>query len=197
MKDHIYTRDWFLSHHALASEYLAVADVLHDVFEPKLVIDVGCGLALIIDRLTELGATCYGIDGSQNAIDCAPDRVRHCISLIDLTKPTPYNRNGAWQTYDLVICTEVAEHLEAQYADELVTHVVSRRSPEGYIAFTSATVGQGGTDHLNEQPNEYWIERFTARGLKLDKMRTGYMRAQLTERCQGMNWMGRSMMVFR
>src|ERR1700722_8084099 len=96
MKDDVYTKEWFESHYALRDEYRAVADVVHEVFVPRCVVDVGCGLGLIIERLAELGANAYGIDGSQHARSCAPESIRHCISILDLTQPTPYNRNDAF-----------------------------------------------------------------------------------------------------
>ena len=36
------------------------------------------------------------------------------------------------------------------------------------VVMTAAGPGQGGTDHVNEQPKDYWIAKFQARGLTLD-----------------------------
>ena len=33
-----------------------------------------------------------------------------------------------------------------------------------HIVITAAPPGQGGTDHVNEQPPQYWIEKFTGAG---------------------------------
>jgi hypothetical protein len=36
------------------------------------------------------------------------------------------------------------------------------------VIFTAATPGQeGGADHINEQPHEYWIAKFAHRGYQL------------------------------
>ncbi len=54
-----------------------------------------------------------------------------------------------------------AEHVAAGSADRLVD-LVTAIAPR--VAFTAAPPGQGGVGHVNEQPPEYWIERFAARG---------------------------------
>jgi hypothetical protein len=61
----------------------------------------------------------------------------------------------------LVICTEVAEHLPANVASQLVSHLVSLSD---VILFTAATPGQGGRHHLNEQPHSYWVALFAQLG---------------------------------
>jgi hypothetical protein len=66
--------------------------------------------------------------------------------------------------FDLVVCVEVAEHLSAECADSLVDLLV-RFAPR--VMFTAATPGQGGYDHVNEQPHEYWIAKFEKRGYRM------------------------------
>lgn len=65
--------------------------------------------------------------------------------------------NPAWANFDVVCCTEVAEHIPEQFAGKLVD-TLTRLGRN--IVFTAATPGQGGTDHVNEQPHSYWIEKF-------------------------------------
>jgi hypothetical protein len=40
---------------------------------------------------------------------------------------------------------------------------------------TSAPVGQGGTNHVNCQPKEYWIEKMEKRGFIIDWVTTGLL----------------------
>jgi SAM-dependent methyltransferase len=194
--DRIYNREWFMGHHALRDEYRAVANVIHDVFYHEVCscIDVGCGMAFVIERLAELGWGAIGVDGSKLAIELAPESVRGRVSVCDLTVPHALGREGE---FGLVICTEVAEHLRAEFADTLVSGVAGCMRSGGFVMWTAATPGQGGNDHVNEQPHEYWISRFEKRGLNLDKMRTGYIREQLAVACNGMHWFGRNTLVFK
>ena len=52
--------------------------------------------------------------------------------------------------YDLVICTEVAEHLLAEHADTLIENI--DRAAAEWVFFTAAALGQRGFGHVNEQP---------------------------------------------
>jgi 2-polyprenyl-3-methyl-5-hydroxy-6-metoxy-1,4-benzoquinol methylase len=78
---------------------------------------MGCGNGFIIARLAQLGKEVTGIDGSLHAIASAPEELRPRLITADLTQPL---RLG---NYDLVICSEVAEHLEGQHADVLVDNI--------------------------------------------------------------------------
>jgi SAM-dependent methyltransferase len=65
-------------------------------------------------------------------------------------------------SFDLAYCFEVAEHLEPSLGDRLV-HFVATQAP--VVVFSAAHPGQGGTGHVNEQPQTYWISRFEALGM--------------------------------
>jgi SAM-dependent methyltransferase len=69
---------------------------------------------------------------------------------------------------DVAYCLEVAEHVPPELGDRLVSYLA--RFPA--VLFSAAHPGQGGEDHINEQPKEYWIERFTRERMELDPART-------------------------
>jgi hypothetical protein len=73
-----------------------------------------------------------------------------------------------WEA-DLVVCTEVAEHLPASCADRFVRLLASISDT---IVLSAAIPGSGGTDHVNEQPNAYWIARLEQHGYALDRARS-------------------------
>ena len=56
----------------------------------------------------------------------------------------------------------MAEHLPARSADIFLDNLSWHAKK--IIFFTAAEPGQGGIDHVNEQPNDYWIEKFNVRG---------------------------------
>src|SRR3989344_334927 len=104
-----------------------------------------------------------GIDISENALKESVISLDH-IKLMDLSKYFNLNRK-----FDIVICIEVAEHIPGESSDLLVENI-SRHG--NLIIFTAATPGQGGTDHINEQPKEYWISKFKKAGLNFDNKET-------------------------
>ena len=76
---------------------------------------------------------------------------------------------------DVVVSTEVAEHLNEENADRFV-ELLTSLAPTAVV--TAAVPGQGGTDHVNEQPNEYWIEKFEAREFAFDRDLSSRLRAE-------------------
>ena len=51
-----------------------------------------------------------------------------------------------------------------------------------HVVMTAAPPGQGGTDHVNEQPNSYWIEKFRKRGFRYDETLTQRTRTDWKEK---------------
>ena len=183
----IYTKEWFEEHAQGIDEYRRVADVVHQTFDFKTVLDVGCGPGFAIHRLAELGHDVRGIDGSKNALTYSPIADR--ISIADITY-----ENQVVEPRDIVICTEVAEHLESRHADTLVELLTN--AAETAIFFTAAPPGQGGHDHVNEQPPAYWIEKFLKRGWALDESATTAVRVGLQRVIQWQHWYTSNAMVF-
>jgi hypothetical protein len=94
---------------------------------------------------------------------------------------------------DLAVCLEVAEHLPARAGDRLVELLCTIAET---VLFTAATPGQGGTDHVNEQPHAYWVARFQRHGFSLDEAPTQTIRAEW--RAAGTaDWYHRNALVFR
>ena len=69
---------------------------------------------------------------------------------------------------DLVICFEVAEHIDPQYADQIVKSVIGCMQPDGLLLWTAAQPGQGGVGHINCRPRQYWVDKFTQSGLIIE-----------------------------
>ncbi len=56
--------------------------------------------------------------------------------------------------------------------------------------FSAAHPGQGGTLHLNEQPREYWLDKFRARGFDLHPKHE-WLSAQIaaSPECRRVQWL--------
>jgi SAM-dependent methyltransferase len=80
--------------------------LIKDVFQPKKVLDLGCGPGALMHLLWEIGVDCDGIDFAESSRRLATPQVRDRIvvgTTCDRLKPDA--------AYDLVICREVLEHL--------------------------------------------------------------------------------------
>jgi SAM-dependent methyltransferase len=141
-----------------------IAASLIERLNPTRVIDVGCGNGSVLSALREDGVPGIGFEYSNAAIRLCHDKGLD-VRKFDIESDTPITEEAP-----VVICTEVAEHIPAAFADRLVSLLCS--SSTGTVVMTAATPGQGGTDHVNEQPNEYWIEKFARLEFKHDPQRT-------------------------
>lgn len=154
-------------HHGLESASVIV-DYLVSILDirPNSVIDVGCGLGQWLKVFAEAcHSEVLGIDGSHVPVNISyiseTNRLR--VDLSDFIY-TPTTR-----TYDLVLCLEVAEHLDLDHSVQIVDKLVSLGD---IILFSAAIPGQTGENHVNEQPHHFWIDMFESKGyLVLDPFR--------------------------
>ena len=123
------------------------------------VLDVGCGAGAWLAAYGNLGISDHvGVDG---------DYVDRSMLLVDAAKFLPRDISVPFdlgRRFDLVQCLEVAEHVPRSASTTLVDNIVrhGRR-----VLFSAAVPGQGGEDHINEQPYEFWRDRFAERGYRL------------------------------
>ena len=142
----------------------AVFEVLRSfgMLKPKShIIDVGCGIGAWGYGLKEQGFWYEGMDfgvPQEKLVIGAENYKDH-----DLRTPIPLHPYGPANGYkaDLVLCLEVAEHLEPEFADTLIETLVKLGE---HILFSAAIPGQGGVNHHNEQWQSYWQEKFATHG---------------------------------
>ena len=185
----IYTSQFYAVHAAGVEEYRRLADVVHDMF-PDLhkVLDIGVGPVLRCTVSRSLATRSTASRGRFMRSTCHPSRTLS-------TSPTSRRSTRATSTRRiLVVCTEMAEHLDPEHADHLVSLLAGLA--QSAIYFTAATPGQGGQDHVNEQPREYWVSKFAALGWVLDEHRTSLMRSRLFEVIRHQIWYPLNSMVF-
>jgi SAM-dependent methyltransferase len=185
----LYDRPFFEAHVPWRAEYDLIADALAARLTFSSVLDLGCGNGFLIARLCALGKEVAGVDGSRHAVDLAAPEIASRIQVMDLRTHLSLGRR------DLVICSEVAEHLEARYADLLVDNVCGNCARWAF--FTAATAGQGGHHHVNEQPHEYWIAKFEQRGLRLELETTRALRNEFAGCLHTLWWFTRNAMLFQ
>lgn len=150
-----------------------LGETLADLLRPTSVIDIGCGPGIYLVPFKP-EARVLGVDGAPaagKALD--PSEFVH----VDLREdwfdiPAPDGSEGSWciiydnfeDRYDLSLCIETGEHLPPDRADYLIELLTQASN---VCFFSAAQPGQGGTMHLNEQPRQWWIDKFRAHGWEL------------------------------
>lgn len=166
----------------------AVADSIITFFKPSTVIDVGCGSGALLSYLHSHSINVEGLEYSEAALDLCRSRGLN-VTKFDLEKDAIVKP----KRFDLVVSTEVAEHLPESCADRYVDLLCNISDK---VLITAATPGQGGTDHVNEQPHEYWIEKFRARKFAYDHGLSEKFKSNWKEKGTAW-WYYRNVMVFR
>lgn len=154
----------------------------------RSVYDVGCGAGQLLNSFRRAGCSSVsGCDGSAVAVH----RVRErgiSATVVDLRNPPV-----AKCRYDVCTCLEVAEHIDARHADKLIKYLCSTAP---VVVFSAATPGQGGHDHRNEQPHEYWVRKMALHGFALDNAATEELRASWHKDRNVAAWYSRNVMLF-
>lgn len=157
---HIYDSR-FMDYAGVSSRHSAatVAALLRAALPIDSVLDVGCATGTWLAAWHAVGATdIQGIDGDyvdRERLMVAADR----FCSADLSQAWVLNRR-----FDLVQSLEVAEHIPAERADCFVANLAAHS--DGLILFSAAPPGQGGEYHVNEQPYDYWRDKFAGHGFR-------------------------------
>ena len=118
--------------------------LIKQTFEPKKVLDLGCGPGALMHLLWEIGVDVDGIDFAESSRQLATPEVRDRITVGSIMEPIKPDNS-----YDLVVCREVMEHLTVFQVRRTVANIVRMTSrfiyvttrfhpsPEGLLDFTT------------------------------------------------------------
>lgn len=139
-----------------AQQAMKLAETIVKMYSPRTVTDLGCATGLYMACLMTKGVICRGVELSPNALDpevCLVDPAS--IQVADLRELIIFPDYS-----DVVLCLEVLEHIQEEYADRAVRNIVSA----GNHLIVSPSPHGGGEHHHNPQPKDYWMEKFKAHG---------------------------------
>jgi SAM-dependent methyltransferase len=131
-----------------------IVPVIIEMFHPRSVLDVGCGLGNFLQEFQRAGIQdIMGIEGSwldttKLVID------EKYVQIYDLETVLSLGRK-----FDVALCLEVAEHLKPESADNLVKTLTAHSD---VVVFSAAIPYQGGQNHINEQWLVYWQNLFAS-----------------------------------
>jgi O-antigen biosynthesis protein len=136
----------------------AIADRIIEQLRPQTVLDAGCAIGFLIEELRARGVDAWGVDVSEWAIDQVPPALQPYCRVSVLTKE--FDRD-----YDLIICTEVLEHMPGHEAEAAIANICRHSDT---VLFSSSPDDFEEPTHLNVQPSDYWIGLFASQGFFRD-----------------------------
>lgn len=152
-------------------------DIIIKEFNPKSVADIGCGIGLYVNEFDKRGVEAVGYDGSPYAIKNSVTR-KGLLKIGDIRKNLNFDKK-----YDIVLSIEVAEHIPTKCSDIFVNTLTKCSD---VIILTAAQKGQGGTDHINEQPRYFWIKKFEKKNFNFNKSLSEKLSFKMKEK--GVPW---------
>ena len=129
----------------------------------KTILDVGCGPGGNVNYCNKLGYEAFGIDGDEKTLPKGPN-----FQIVDYRTQSSSFKGP----FDLCWSVEFAEHIEEKYISNFTKDFQKCR----HLIFTAAPPGWGGTSHLNEQNEEYWIKTLGEYDFILDIKKTNIIR---------------------
>jgi hypothetical protein len=175
----------FANHGAAAAPVFAKA-ILSVWPDVRSMADFGCGTGHYVAAFRDQGVMATGYERSSHGRRYAAKRLGLTIEPFDL------HAVGPTAPVEMAMSLEVIEHLTPELGERLLD--VITRSPR--VAFSGAQVGQGGIDHINEQPLEFWRARFDARGYAFCQAETSAVREQMRA-VVTTPWLATNVMLFR
>ncbi|MDW8103275.1 MAG: class I SAM-dependent methyltransferase, partial [Anaerolineae bacterium] len=136
----------------------SIADHIIREICPRTVLDAGCGMGFLVEALRDRGVEAYGLDISEYAIERVRPDIKQFCWVASITETLP-------RRYDLIVCIEVLEHLEARDAERAVANLCAHTDD---ILFSSTSFDYKEPTHVNVQPPEYWAYLFALNGFVRD-----------------------------
>lgn len=138
------------------------------------ILDVGCGAGAWLAEYHRRGVpACVGVDGDYVPRSSLLIPASAFVPL-DITKTFDLGRQ-----FDLVQCLEVGEHIPPGASEALVDNLVRHGK---LVLFSAAIPGQGGENHVNERPYEFWRALFAVHGFRpYDSVRPSLRRQDSVE----------------
>ena len=153
-----------------------VTSIVLKNFSPESIIDIGAGDGIWLSTMAKKGRarrlTAVDLPGSRFGL---LKNLEFPVELLTMNFEDHMLQNH--KAYDLAICVEVIEHISTDRALLLLDWISQNCRT---IIFSGATTGQGGTHHINEQSQSYWLSAMMSRGLvPCDNLRPALLNSRI------------------
>ena len=145
-------------------------------YDVKSMVDVGCGPGDMVEIARARGLNAIGIDGDGSLKGTWKKKdINAYVYEHDFTTGPLLDPESNW-SFDLAWSVEFLEHVD----EEFIPNYMSIFKKCKYLVVTAAPPGSGGHHHVNEQPQEYWVEKFNDNGFEFQPEVTKQLKEEST-----------------
>ena len=160
-----YDRNYFLGRD-LEDKHFKLSLQFIDFFEPKKVLDVGCGVGHFVKAFREYKIEAYGTDLSPYAIEESHSDIKKYLKIENCTM-LGHHRNY-YKDFDLVMCIDLMEHLNLKEIDLTIEGLISITNK--HLLLSICMFGDPNFEldetHITKKTREWWVYQFEKRGVK-------------------------------
>jgi hypothetical protein len=135
-----------------------IAEHIQKQIQPQTVLDAGCAMGFLVEKLRALDIQAWGVDISAYAIAQVHPSIQPYCWVGSVTDPFP-------REYDLIVSIEVLEHMPKADSERALANLCRHTDD---ILFSSTPLDYKEATHFNVQPPEYWAELFARQGFFRD-----------------------------
>lgn len=148
---------------------------LREKYGLQTMVDIGCGPGDMVQIADMRGMDVIGVDGDWTLENTwVALGIKNKVFLHDFTQG---EFNTTSESFDLGWSVEVLEHIDEEY----LPNVMELFGRCNVVIATAAPPGHGGHHHVNEQPLEYWVDKFAEVGLIYDPEETSHIRNNVSQ----------------
>lgn len=133
--------------------------------EVATILELGCGGGWFTEEFIKWGVRVVAVEGSRSGFERTKKRLgkkyTQNIYRHDLRLPFHLKKK-----FNIVVCTEVAEHIEPPFSSQLV-QTITEHSDLVWFSFEQPSTNQEHYHHTNEQPEIFWQNLFAFYGYNM------------------------------
>lgn len=146
----MYDEDYFRKREKYSSRIDLLRRTYHSIlyYNPKRILDVGCGMGYLVKYIYDRGYNIWGIDSAEiiRKISVIPER-----TLVGDCKDIPFGKKN----FDVVVSSDFLEHIPEEEIDDYVDEMCR----VGKVVLARISFKPEGKYHLTVKPKSWWKEK--------------------------------------